>query len=90
LKVDFVGSCALKYGHTYHVRELEFNQRSEVGLQDRARKWRKKESEKLISDKNNQPWYIVTAHHENDQLENMMLKLLRGSHISNLQMVSHF
>ena len=35
------------------------------------------------------PYLIATAHHKEDQVETVLMKLLRGSHISKLQSVSY-
>lgn len=66
-----------------------------IGFQAKARDWRRNECMKIINEKkkisninnNKQEFYISTAHHENDQLETLMLKFLRGVHISNLSPV---
>jgi tRNA(Ile)-lysidine synthase TilS/MesJ len=33
--------------------------------------------------------FVATAHHADDQMETMMLKLIRGAHISHLQPVGN-
>ena len=52
------------------------------GFQEEARKWRISESQKLL--KNIKGDYIATAHHADDQIENVLIKMLRGVHISKL------
>ena len=64
-----------------------------MGFQDLARNWRRKESLKLadkICSLNSQQVnkvYIATAHQQEDQVETILMKLLRGVHLSKLQQV---
>ncbi len=56
-------------------------------FQEKSRNWRRSESLKILeyNTKNNNynNSYIVTAHHEDDQIETLLLKFLRGVHITN-------
>jgi len=59
------------------------------GFQDTARRWRRKCSEEILQTKETiggreKVRYIVTGHHQDDQTETLLLKLLRGAHLSNL------
>lgn len=58
-------------------------------FQDKARIWRKAESLALLNSFNN-PYgrFISTAHHRDDQLETIVMKLLRGTFIANIRGVS--
>jgi len=59
-----------------------------VGFQETARDWRRQECEKLIAaHATKSPVYICTGHNSDDQNETMMLKLLRGVHLSKFQPV---
>ncbi len=66
---------------------------SHCGFQEKARFWRRTECLHIIKQEckhshqtgNNNPlWCIVTAHHRDDRLETVLMKLLRGSHLSGL------
>ena len=56
--------------------------------QDTARLWRRScmsELVRQVADDEKRPGFILTAHHADDSLESMMLKLLRGAHITNIK-----
>ena len=56
------------------------------GFQEAARKWRISESQNLL--KNIKGDYIATAHHADDQIETVLIKMLRGVHLSKIQGMS--
>lgn len=69
---------------------------SNLFTQDIARKWRRRKLRELLSDlvlqannssarEDNRWGAILTAHHGDDSDETILLKLLRGSHLSNLR-----
>ena len=103
-EVAFVSSWAAKYGLPFYEHILPEAQRNLIGLQARTREWRRKECLSILQAKNEElrekttrsissssspPLCVyATAHHADDQMETMMLKLLRGAFISNLQPVS--
>lgn len=60
----------------------------ESNFQNNARNWRREESLKIIQPNFNETSshrFIATAHNSEDQSETILLKLLRGTHISHLQ-----
>jgi len=63
----------------------------EASLQNMARKWRRKECLDIIKsiENDNYQSYVATAHHKDDQIETLLLKLFRGVHISNFQPVGY-
>ena len=81
---------AKEYNFPCYQRDLTtLNRHEEPGFQEFARDWRMKESQKILENINSNNGHykdkaIATAHHDDDQLETIILKLLRGSHISNL------
>jgi tRNA(Ile)-lysidine synthase len=92
-EIAFVRSYAEKYAMKFYERVLPEDQRGSTGLQARARSWRRSECTKILQ---NHPHrqevvkcggqvYYATAHHADDQIETVLLKLLRGSSISSLQ-----
>jgi len=94
-EVKFVQSVASSYGLVCHERTALPHQLSDnAGLQARARKWRGEECCRIIraarsnidvqrvGSANRAEWVVATAHHADDQLETLLLKLLRGAHIS--------
>jgi tRNA(Ile)-lysidine synthase TilS/MesJ len=82
----------------HYIKSIPLSITTNTGFQAKAREWRRNECIKIINKKkqiannfnNKQEFYISTAHHENDQLETLMLKFLRGAHISNLSPVLDF
>lgn len=68
------------------------------GIQERARKWRRSEACDILNDMlsesadrvlagggNERRGFIATAHHRDDQTETVLLKALRGAHITKMQ-----
>jgi len=94
-QVDFVSGWCNKYSVPLHLRELPEEKRVSIGLQAAARDWRRAEATKLIEEETRRNLgdsvgesssgaFIATAHHKDDQVETLLLKLLRGVHISNM------
>lgn len=75
--------------HTYYWDEDDHysNKTPTAFSQDIARKWRRSTMYKLLkslSANDSQRGLLVTAHHKDDSTETLLLKLLRGVHITNL------
>ena len=79
---DFVKSLAENYKIPFHYKTAKHLIQGQPGLQENARQWRIKESQKLL--KRVRADFIATGHHADDQTETLLLKWLRGTHISNL------
>ncbi len=79
----FVKSLAEQYKIPFHNKTATHLKSGQSALQESARNWRIKESLNLI--KNLGGGRIATGHHADDQVETMLLKWLRGAHISNLK-----
>ena len=69
------------------------NTEAVAGFQNYARDWRRRECLQLIRElhtigtdktKNNTEYCIATGHHLDDQIESMLFKILRGTHLSRL------
>ena len=80
---NFVKSLAEHYKIPFHYKTAKHLKPSQAGLQETARQWRIEESKKLL--KKIEADCIATGHHADDQIETLLLKWLRGTHISNLQ-----
>ncbi|CAM9793055.1 unnamed protein product, partial [Ectocarpus fasciculatus] len=62
------------------------------GMQERARRWRRAEAKDILAKTMTEAGagrgrrgVIATAHHKDDQAETVLLKALRGAHITNMQ-----
>lgn len=70
------------------LESSEVNGNKDVFSQNTARRWRRRELKNLLSDlvpsKGHAFGAILTAHHRDDADETILLKLLRGSHLTNL------
>lgn len=57
--------------------------------QDLARRWRRSRTTELLSHlgstHSEKPRFVLTAHHADDSTESLLLKLIRGAHITNMQ-----
>ena len=80
---NFVKSLAKHYKIPFHYKTAKHLKPGQAGLQETARKWRTEESIKML--KKVEADSIVTGHHADDQTETLLMKWLRGTHISNLQ-----
>ena len=80
---DFVESLAKKYEIPFYCKTSKYLHRGQSGLQEKARKWRILESRNILDSLGG--GCIATGHHADDQTETILLKLLRGAHISNLK-----
>jgi tRNA(Ile)-lysidine synthase len=84
------------YKVPYHYRELGSSDSDVIakrGFQEGARNWRRSECLKIIhlhhgnntsADSSEREYCITTGHHLDDQVESVLMKLLRGTHISRL------
>ena len=79
----FVKSLADHYKIPFYYKTAKHLKPGQVGLQESARQWRIEESIKML--KSIGADSIATGHHADDQTETLLLKWLRGTHISNLQ-----
>jgi len=79
----FVKSLAEQYKIPFHYKTAKHLKAGQAGLQETARQWRIEESIKVL--KNIGADCIATGHHADDHAETLLLKWLRGTHISNLQ-----
>ncbi len=80
----FVNSLGQHYGlpvHTFHLPESE---REKSGFHSRARTWRRKIFQGLVSERGTD-CLVATAHHADDQIETYFHKILRGVSLSHLQ-----
>ena len=79
----FVKSLAEQYNIPFYFKTAKHLKPGQAGLQENAREWRIEESIKIL--KNIGADCIATGHHADDQTETLLLKWMRGTHISNLQ-----
>lgn len=81
---DFVQDLCQSLRLPFYCRY--WNSTSVAFSQDSARTWRRSEMRKLLNtvSTSDQPGCLVTAHHKDDSEETLLLKLLRGVHITRL------
>ena len=87
LKATFIESICKGYDIPFHSIEAADNQFS-IGVQNAARDWRRQCYDKMITN-SKVPTYVLTGHTLDDQTETLLMKLLRGVHLSNFQPVSY-
>lgn len=90
----FVQKIAESYGIPFFSRHLPEELRKETSLQVSSRNWRRQESQKLAAELGQQlsssgdhpsKYIICTAHTHDDNIETLIMKLLRGVHLSSFQ-----
>ncbi len=90
-KASFVEATAKQYGMDVFLRVWPNDLKRGSNFQDSARVWRKSEALSIINNiNNNYGKFISTGHHLDDQLETIVMKLLRGTFIANIRGVSLF
>ena len=95
---DFVVGLAEQLGIKLHLRRWKGPDQGGTGghgagIQERARRWRRSEAkdilERMLEEAGvrggSQEGFIVTAHHSDDQVETVLMKALRGAHLTNMQ-----
>ncbi|CAM9157533.1 unnamed protein product, partial [Hapterophycus canaliculatus] len=96
---EFVAGLAHGLGVPLHVRRWKGADEGGTGgpgagMQERARRWRRSEARDIMSRGmglaeagrgDGRRGFIATAHHKDDQVETVLLKALRGAHITNMQ-----
>jgi len=85
----FVQQLAAQLCLPFHGRAASKNLRAvwaKSGMQEGARRWRRRESAALLGGlpPADGGKFVVTAHHRDDQVETVLLKLLRGVHLSRI------
>ena len=83
LDAAFVGEQAKSLQIPIHLRIHGGLKQLSSGFQAVAREWRRQEAERLC--KLLKLSFIVQGHHREDQLETRLHRILRGTHLSNLQ-----
>ena len=83
-------SWADQYHMDYYSKIAPTDSEPTTGIQEWGRIWRRSECSKIINDiriknGNDMKYFITTAHHMDDHLETIFMKILRGVHITNLQ-----
>lgn len=67
----------------FHLRQTSRLRRLSAGVQAAARAWRREECAKLAT-KRGAAW-AATGHQSDDQMESILLKLLRGCHVTQIK-----
>lgn len=78
---SFVRGLSAQLGVDVHVRHPE-RPFEAANFQAKARAWRREEAQKLVGEVGAQ--VILQGHHEGDQTETVLLKVLRGCHLSRI------
>lgn len=89
-QAQFVSRVAASYGNDIIIKNLPLHLADKNFSQSLGRKWRRDECQAILASLPNQSGhkYIATAHHIDDQVETLMMKFIRGVHITNLSLVS--
>jgi tRNA(Ile)-lysidine synthase len=82
-EAEWVSEGARRLGLEIHVRRGFLAPKSGAGIQAAARDWRREHSLALLRERG--AVWIATAHQRDDHLETLLLKLLRGVHLSHIR-----
>lgn len=85
----FVKNIARKYGIVFHTESYSmeiFSKENKISEEEAGRQLRQKFFEKIISQKNNKKeWLVALAHNRDDQVETILMRIIRGTGIDGLE-----
>lgn len=84
---QFVRTLAEKYGVPVYVRGFdteEYTQQKKISIQEAARELRYEFFSSILSEKNESPQFLLTAHHQDDNIETALMNFLRGTGLQGL------
>ncbi|MBI4082139.1 MAG: tRNA lysidine(34) synthetase TilS [Candidatus Lambdaproteobacteria bacterium] len=81
-EAEGVGELARGLGLPFHLRRATHLAARTSGVQAAARRWRFEQAEALRAERG--AAWVATGHQRDDQLETLLLKLLRGAHLTRL------
>ena len=84
---NFVRELAERYGVSFHLKKFdtdEYSKEKNVSIQVAARELRYQWFNELLKEKE-QPSYLLTAHHANDNIETLLMNFFKGTGIRGLQ-----
>jgi tRNA(Ile)-lysidine synthase len=79
----WVAGQARELGLPFHLRTTSRLRRLPAGVQEAARAWRQQACGKLVAERG--AAWVATGHQRDDDLESILLKLLRGCHIAHIR-----
>lgn len=91
---EFVRNLADKYGLIYHSQAIsmyDFATDQGISPEEAGRILRKKFFESVISNKKNQQeWLLALAHNLDDQVETILMRIIRGTSLDGLEGMSEY
>ena len=82
-EAEWVADQGRALGLPVHLRRTDQLKKLGTGLQSEARRWRGRETQAILAAAG--ATWVATGHQRNDQWETILLKLLRGAHLTHLR-----